>query len=106
MYSKSLRWQLIENKILEVYEIKVSEQEVMDHAKSLIAMQMKQYNQPIPEEEKMTEIINNILKKEDEKKKVFEQIYDMKTLKVYKEKFKLKEKAISYDDFVKLASEK
>jgi len=33
-------------------------------------------------------------------------IFDERTLAVYKEKFKLKEKNISYDDFVKLASEK
>ena len=69
-------------------------------------MQMQQYNQSVPESEKMDEIVNNVLQKEEEKKKVFEQLYDIKTLKVYKEKFKLKDKAISYDDFVKLASEK
>ena len=67
---------------------------------------MQQYNQSVPESEKMDEIVKNVLQKEEEKKKVFEQLYDIKTLKVYKEKFKLKEKAISYDDFVKLASEK
>ena len=106
MYSKSLKWQLIESKILQTYDIKVSEEEVQNHAKSLIAMQMQQYNQSVPESEKMDEIVNNVLQKEEEKKKVFEQLYDIKTLKVYKEKFKLKEKAISYDDFVKLASEK
>ena len=76
---------------------------IKNHAKSLIVMQMKQYNQSVPESEKMDEIVINVLQKEEEKKKVFEQLYDIKTLKVYKEKFKLKEKAISYDDFVKLA---
>jgi hypothetical protein len=33
-------------------------------------------------------------------------MYDARTLVVYKENFKLNEKSISYDDFVKLASEK
>ena len=106
MYSKSLRWQLIENNVLESYDVKVEVEEVENHAKSLIAMQMQQYGQPVPEEDKMNEIVASILVKEDEKKKVYDQLYDMKTLKLYKENFKLKEKAISYDDFVKLASEK
>ena len=44
--------------------------------------------------------------KEEERKKVYDQLYDVKTLSLYKENFKLSEKAISYDDFVKLASEK
>ena len=54
----------------------------------------------------MNEIAQNILQKDEERKKVYQQIYDSKTLKVYKENFKLNEKTISYDDFVKLASEK
>ena len=33
MYSKSLKWQLIENNILKKYEIKVVEDEVIDYAK-------------------------------------------------------------------------
>ena len=106
MYSKSLRWQLIENSILESFEVKVDSKEVEDHTKSLIAMQMNQYGQPAPEDDKMNEIVANILAKEDERKKVYDQLYDIKTLEVYKENFKLKEKAISYEDFVKLASEK
>ncbi len=106
MYSKSLRWQLIENNILENYNVKVSTQEVENHTRSLITMQMKQYGQPVPEEDKMNEIVSSILKKEDERKKIYDQLYDVKSLQVYKENFKLTEKAISYDDFVKLASEK
>ena len=106
MYSKSLRWQLIENSILESFEVKVESTEVESHTKSLITMQMNQYGQPVPEDDKMNEIVSNILMKEEERKKVYDQLYDIKTLEVYKENFKLIEKAISYDDFVKLASEK
>ena len=106
MYSKSLRWQLIENNILENFNVKVSKEEVENHTKSLITMQMQQYGQPVPQEDKMNEIVASILKKEDERKKIYDQLYDVKSLEVYKENFKLTEKAISYDDFVKLASEK
>jgi len=106
MYSKSLRWQLIENNILQKFNIKVSNEEVENHTKSLIMMQMKQYGQPVPNEDKMKEIVSSVLDKEDERKKVYDQLYDVKSLEIYKEQFKLTEKAISYDDFVKLASEK
>ena len=46
MYAKSLQWQLIENKILENYNIKVTQDDVLAHAKKLIGIQMKQYGQP------------------------------------------------------------
>ena len=106
MYAKSLQWQLIENKILENYEVKVTQDDVLLHAKKLIGMQMKQYGQPTGDDKQLTEIANNILKSEEERKKLYDQIFDERTLAVYKENFKLNEKSISYDDFVKLASEK
>jgi len=106
MYSKSLQWQLIENKILENYEIKVSQDDILAHTKKLIGMQMKQYGQPEGDDAQLTEIATGILKKEEERKKIYDQIFDEKTLAVYKENFKLTENSISYDDFVKLASEK
>ena len=106
MYSKSLQWQLIENKILENYEIKVSQDDIIAHTKKLIGMQMKQYGQPDGDDAQLTDIATGILKNEEEKKKIYDQIFDERTLAVYKENFKLTEKSISYDDFVKLASAK
>lgn len=106
MYAKSLQWQLIENKILENYEIKVTQDDVLAHTKKLIAMQMKQYGQPEGDDKQLTDIANNILKNEEERKKVYDQIFDERTLVVYKENFKLTEKTVSYDEFVKLASGK
>ncbi len=106
MYAKSLQWQLIENKILEKYQIKVTEDDILTHAKELISMQMKQYGQPEGDDKQLTDIANNILKNKEERKKLYDQIFDERTLAVYKEEFKLNKKSISYDDFVKLASEK
>ena len=67
---------------------------------------MMQYGQPVLDDEKLTEMADSILKKEEERKKIIDQIYDQKSLDVYKANFKLTDKDISYDDFVKLASEK
>ena len=106
MYSKSLKWQLIENKINENFDIKIEQEEILAHAKTLISGQMMQYGQPVLDDEKLNEIADSILKKEEERKKIIDQLYDQKSLTVYKDNFKLVDKDISYDDFVKLASEK
>ncbi len=106
MYSKSLQWQLIENKILETYNIKVDNNAVVDYTKDMLVLQMKQYGQEEQDDKKLTEIANNILQNKDEKKKIYDRIFDEKTLTVYKENFKLTEKSVSYDDFIKLASGK
>tara|TARA_B110000305_G_scaffold230734_1_gene283313 strand:- start:61 stop:1413 length:1353 start_codon:yes stop_codon:yes gene_type:complete len=106
MYAKSLQWQLIENKILENYDVKVTQEDVLNQAKKLISSQMKQYGQPESDDAQLTDIATNILKNEEERKKIYDQIFDERTLVVYKENFKLTEKNISYDEFVKLASVK
>jgi len=106
MYAKSLQWQLIENKILENYEVKVTQDDVLNQAKKLISSQMKQYGQPEGDDAQLTDIATNILKNEEERKKIYDQIFDERTLVVYKENFKLTEKNVTYDEFVKLASVK
>ena len=106
IYVKSLKWQLIENKILEKYDIKVTQEDVLAHTKELIGIQMKQYGKAETDDKKLTDIANNILKNEKERKKVYDQIFDQRTLIVYKQKFKLTKKSVTYDEFVKLASEK
>ena len=106
MYSKSLQWQLIENKIIEKYDIQVKDEDVLTHTKQLVAAQMKQYGQNNTDDKQLIDISSNILKNEKERKKIYDQIFDERTIKLYKQNFKLKEKSISYDDFVKLASEK
>ena len=105
-YSKSLKWQLIENKIIKDNELEVKNEDVISHTKELIVSNFAQYGQPAPEDKKLEEIAVKVLGNEEERKKVYNQLYDVKTLSLYKEKFSLKNKEVTYDEFVKLASEK
>lgn len=105
-YSKSLKWQLIENKIIKEHNLEVKNEDVLAHAKEIIVSNFAQYGQPAPEDKQLEEIAVKVLGNEDERKKIYNQLYDVKTMALYKEKFTLKEKEVTYDEFVKLASEK
>jgi trigger factor len=105
-YSKSLKWQLIENKIIKEQQLEVKNEDVVSHTKSLIVSNFAQYGQPAPEDEKLEEIAHQVLANDEERKKVFNQLYDQKTMALYKEHFTLKNKEVTYDEFVKLATEK
>ena len=106
MYSKSLKWQLIEGKVVQNFNIEIKEKDMLSKTKELVQMQMKQYGQVSPEEKHLEDIAKNILNNEKEREKIHHQILDEKTLEVYKENFKITNKKISYDDFIKLATEK
>ena len=105
-YSKSLKWQLIENKILEDNNVKINNEDLIDFTKKLVQRQMQQYGQTQTDDKQLSDIAENILKNEEERKKISNQLFDEKTLLIYKDLFKLNQKSISYDDFVKLATEK
>lgn len=105
-YSKSLKWQLIENKIIKDNELEVKNEDVISHTKEIIISNFAQYGQPAPEDKKLEEIAVKVLGNEEERKKAYNQLYDVKTMSLYKEKFSLKNKEVTYDEFVKLASEK
>tara|TARA_Y100001968_G_scaffold245568_1_gene229704 strand:- start:778 stop:2133 length:1356 start_codon:yes stop_codon:yes gene_type:complete len=106
MYSKSLKWQLIEGKVIQNFNIEIKEEDMLSKTKELVQMQMKQYGQVSPEEKHLDDIAKNILNNEKEREKIHHQILDEKTLEIYKENFKITNKKISYDDFIKLATEK
>lgn len=105
-YAKGLKWQLIENKIIKDNNVKVEHEEVIEHTKGLLKQQMAGMGMPTDDDEQLTETSNRVLQNEEEARNIYMMMYDNKLMTLYKNTFKLKEKEISYDDFVKLAYEK
>ena len=104
-YAKSLKWQLIENRIIKDNNIKVENDEVVTRTKELLSSQYSQYGMLIPGDEELTKAAQNVLSNKEESRKIFDMMYDQKVITYLKENLKISEKYVSYDDFVKLASE-
>jgi trigger factor len=102
-YANSLKWQLVENKIIEQGGIKIGQEEVLAKAKQFVAGQYAQYGLPAPDDENLTTHANQILQNNDESRKIFDLILEERLISYLKETVKLKEKTVSYDDFVKAA---
>lgn len=103
-YAQGLKWQLIENKLIEKNEVKVSHEEVVEHTKGLLAQQMASMGMPTNNDEELTETANRVLQNQDEARNIYMMMYDKKMMDVYKTTFKIKEKEVSYDEFVKIVS--
>lgn len=104
MYADSLKWQLISNKIIETNEIKVEIDEVKEHIKGMFIQQYAQYGIPAPDEKTLETNANQVLANQEEARKIFDQMYNDKLIANIKESVKIEEKAIPFDDFLKLAS--
>jgi len=102
-YCKTLRWQLIENKIISENDIKVEFDEVLNHTKELLGNQYAQYGMMVPVDEELTETAKKVLGNREEATKLYEQLYEVKVINFLKDTVKVEEKELSYDDFVKAA---
>ncbi len=99
-YTKAMQWRLIENKLIKDNEIKVDANEAAEEAKIFIRSEFAKYGQT-PQEEELTKIAKDLLSKEKEAQKIFENIYSKKVIELIKQKCKLEVKEVSYDDFFK-----
>ncbi|MEZ4720543.1 MAG: trigger factor [Flavobacteriales bacterium] len=105
-YSRFMKLQLIESEIAKNNEIKVDFPEIQERTKANIKAQFGGFgSQEIPDE-MLTQFAQNFLQKEEEVRKVYDQLLDEKIMAFYKATVKLQEKEVSFDEFVKLASTK
>ncbi|WGD35406.1 trigger factor [Olleya sp. YS] len=98
---KSLRYQLIEGKLMEENGLKVDFEDVKNNAKNMIKMQMAQFGQMNPTDKELDDIAARVLGNQDEVRRISEQVVSQKLLNLYKEKANIKTKELSYDAFVK-----
>ena len=98
---KSLRYQLIEAKLMEANSVKVDFEDVKESAKSMIKVQMAQFGQMNPTDKELDDIAARVLSNQDEVKRLSEQVVSQKLLNLYKEKATVKTKELTYDKFVK-----
>ncbi|MFD0837204.1 trigger factor [Mariniflexile aquimaris] len=98
---KSLRYQLIEGKLITDNNIQVTMDDIRNHSREMIKAQMAQFGQMNPSDKELDDIAARILSNQDEARRISEQLVSQKLLALYKEKANLKVKELSYENFVK-----
>lgn len=102
-YSKGLKWQLIENKIIKDNDIQVTNEEVIEHTKDLISKQFGKMSPNVMGEAELNDTAKRVLANQEEAKKIYEQVYGQKIMTLFKTKFTLENKEVAYDDFFNAA---
>lgn len=98
---KSMRYQLIESKLIVDNNLQVNFEELKAYAGEMIKGQMAQFGQLNPSDKEVEDIVARVLSNQDEVKRMSEQLTSQKLLTFYKENAKLKSKELNYDAFVK-----
>ena len=106
-YAESMKWQLIENKIIHEAGIEVGDQEIKDYVKDYYLQGWR--TMPLTDDlmERLESIADSFLKdKPQEVRRIVDALYGQRVAAYVKSKVKLNEKPISYDEFIKLDAEK
>jgi len=102
----SLRYQLIESKIAEAYELKVEYVDVENATRNIIKEQLAMYGQSNMSDEDLERIVQGTLQNQQEFQRMADQVFANKMMETFKSNVKLKEKKVSFDEFVKIMEEK
>lgn len=99
-YSKGLRWQLIENKIIRDNAIKVSQEDLKEYAEKSIKSYYSRYGIWNIKEDEFEGLLSNMLKDKEEVKRLHEKAYDQKILEFFKRNYKMNNKEVTFDEYV------
>jgi trigger factor len=97
-YAKAMKWRLIENKIIKENGIKVSAEEAKDEAKGYIRSEYSRYGQQ-PSDEDVDKYVSELMGREKEAQKIFENLYSKKVIELVKEKCTVEVNEVSYEEF-------
>ena len=103
---KGIKYQLIEEKIINENDIKINIDTIKEFATNMIKNQMAAYGQNNPDEKELNTILQRIMSNQDEVKRISNQIISEKLLLIYKEKVNKKIKKVSYEEYIEIAYKK
>ena len=101
----SLKWQLIEERIANVLNIEIKEDDVMEYAKSVANRQFIQYGITNMDDATITEYAKRLLNDNNTRSRIVEATSEMKLFSTLRNNVTIEKKTVSFDEFKKIAEE-
>ena len=104
-FLKMFTWNYLQTHFITEENISVEKEEAEREAKALAAAQFAQYGMPSAPDEMLGGYAERILADKEQAQKIYEKLYEVKVVEAVKAKIGVTEKAVSADEFAKLAKE-
>ena len=104
-FIKMFTWNYLQKHFITEGELKVSQEEAKAEAMQFAAMQFAQYGMPSAPQDMLENFAKQIMDNKEQLQKIYEKLYEEKVVEYIRGKVKVTEKAISADEFAKIASE-
>ena len=105
-FATSMKWQLVENKLTKEHNIAVTDDEIKEYIRTYLLRQVSQEFADPEMMKKYDSIVDAFMQNKEQVKQIDDQLYNAKLMGLFKEKLTLKPKEITYEEFIKVASDK
>ena len=102
LFIADYKWQMVRNYLMDKYEVKIDEADLLASAKGFAAYQFAMYGMNNVPEEQLESFAKNILSQEEQGRRILDQVENEKTVAAVREVVTLKKKKISVDKFREL----
>ena len=104
-FVKLFTWNYLQKYFIKQDNLTVTPEEATAEAKALAQAQFAQYGLPTAPEDMLANYAKKILEDREQGQKIYEKLYEMEVVEDVKSKIKVTEKAVSAEEFAKLAKE-
>ncbi len=104
-FIKMFTWNYLQKHFITEGEIKVTNEEAKAEAMAFAQMQFAQYGMASAPEDMLENFAKQIMENKEQLQKIYEKLYEEKVVEYIRSKVKVTEKAISAEEFAKVASE-
>ncbi|MBP3289924.1 MAG: trigger factor [Alistipes sp.] len=98
-------WNYLQKHYIQSANLNVTAEEAEAEAKEFAKAQFAQYGMPSAPEEMIANFSKQILENKEQAQKIYEKLYEVKVVEYVKSQIKVTNKAVSADEFAKLAQE-
>jgi FKBP-type peptidyl-prolyl cis-trans isomerase (trigger factor) len=105
-FARSIRWQLIESRIILDNNLRVEENEIRNVVKSYFSGSLATAEENPQQDERLNKIVDSVLSNKEEANRLHDQLFDQKLLDFFKSRLKFENKEIDYDEFIKMVTQK
>ena len=99
---KGLRYQLIESKLMQDHkELQYNFEDLKEYTKGFVKQQMSQFGDNQIGDKELDDIVMRVLSNQEEVRRLSDQLKNEKLLKFFRENVKMKNKEVTYEDFIK-----
>jgi trigger factor len=103
-FAESMKWQLIENKIIKDNDLMVTDEDIRNYIRTYMLRQVNMADMDPEMQQRYESIVDTFMQNKEQVQRINDQLYNARMMDFFKSAMTFGAKEISYDDYIKLAA--